>query len=179
MQIESTVSHLTEQTGKIHIVLSVSRPGCKIFSTRLEHEIYPPRTPANENMQISILTWPDDIKLFWMIVTIPERDQQIACDIARECGLEVKRGCITVLGPTVETFPLQGDNVFSVENLPGNPVYKNVRLTNMSIEDQENAACDSILEADILKFKQELRDEGLTEEQIESTVREAMDERFE
>jgi len=94
----------------------------RLYYTRLEREHYLPETPRSDLLKLSIIEW---FGCEWLIISAPRCDGHLLRKIATECGLEVVQGALTILGPEgLKQFPINGDNVFSLFNVPDHPVHK-------------------------------------------------------
>lgn len=107
----------------VHFVglLSPPRPGVQLFAVRLEHEYYPPGSDMNNDFCLRMFEW-EDMK--WIIVSVPKTEMDILKKVAHECGLKIADGVPTVFGSgKIETFPINNERVFTLENLPDSPFY--------------------------------------------------------
>jgi hypothetical protein len=100
------------------------RPGVTEFMTTLEYTHFIPGTDRNELFQLRIWQWMD---IAWVIVTIPRDDEEKARTVAKQAGLRLAPAFPVSVDPdgNMVMFPVQGENVFTLENQRGHPVYKN------------------------------------------------------
>jgi hypothetical protein len=102
------------------------RIGITGWMTQLEYTYFRPDTPANEQINVFMMKWPDNFPMFWVLVQIPRTHEKVAKELLYFHGLKVggendpegARGyTFMVLGPKgEEKFPLQGENIFCLEN---------------------------------------------------------------
>ena len=112
---------LSNQTDRLYLIALLIRPGVASFTTKLEFEHFPPLSAKNDELDVYILEWFD---LPWTVVSIPMNQRSVAESVAAEVGLRFTDGIPLMFGDGKEEFfPLSGSNVFSLENIPGSPVY--------------------------------------------------------
>lgn len=166
-----------KEPGKIHFVSTFTRPGTRLFTVYLEYNQYPPRTTLNEEFEMALLRWPEKdskLGLLWVVVTIPEADMHLAEAAAKESGMVIKDGTPMIIGGgKTYTFPMQGPSVYSLESNPKSRVYKQ---ESESILESESTAIQKIFKEDEEKHRQELREQGLTEDQIDILFQEINNE---
>lgn len=153
---------------RFHIVGDINRIGVNLFMVKLEYTHYPPRSGKNHLFDLRILKWPaDDFAMHWVICSIPIEDRPIAEKVIEECGLRLANGTPIMLGGGKEHFfPMQGERVWSLENCHGHPVYNDHEAADR-LREEHDREIERILEEDNQKMRQELRDTGLTDEQVE------------
>lgn len=98
-----------------------ARPGVKLFLSTLEYKWFPPGTVKNALFTLTLLEWED---MLWDVVTIPKECEEHAKATAKMTGMRIANGVPVLLSTTISTFPIGGDNVFSVENCSDHPIYK-------------------------------------------------------
>lgn len=153
--------------SRFHIVGDINRIGVNLFMVKLEYTHYPPRSGKNHLFDVRILKWPHDDFNFWAICSIPTEDRSLAERIIEECGLRLAHGTpIMLCGGKEHYFPMQGENVWSLENCHGHPIY-NDRAAAEKLRGEHNREIETILENDNIKIRQELRDRGLNDAQIQ------------
>jgi hypothetical protein len=108
------------EPGRNHYVVMMIRPGAQDCLKSLEQAHYTPGTPQNELFHLRALEWSD---LIWIIASIPEADHTFMEKAATATGLRISSGIPVVVSTNIERFPLSGKNVYSLENIPGHPVY--------------------------------------------------------
>jgi hypothetical protein len=116
------LKEMVQDQSYVYIVtmLFPPRPGGMLFSTKLEYEHYRPLTPANRDFVPLKIRWPEDEEMHWWVIRIPAKDFAIAKTVAAECPIKMRiaDGIPHILGGPhgVRRFPLDGPNVFSLEN---------------------------------------------------------------
>jgi hypothetical protein len=127
---------------KVALVCMVGprRIGILSFIVFLEHRYFPPGTPKNELFQVVMMEWQE---MKWCVVVIPEKDVKTGDDLAASLGLRRADGVPTLLSAAgVVRFPLDQDNVFTIENVPGHFAYHNDPGQNRTAIDFEDEAVD-------------------------------------
>lgn len=112
------------------------RPGVYLFSLLLENIFFPPGTKENEDFQFHIINWEE---MVIGIITIPKKKEIYATEIMKVSGNRVADGIpMMITDGRVVSFPISGDNIFTLENEEGHPMYKgnNARDMMISIENQ-------------------------------------------
>ncbi len=156
--------------GKVHFIVHMERPGARLFCVHLEYTHYPPRTERNNEFELIFYKWPADVMLQWVIVTIPASDFPLAEEAAKESGLVIKDSVpMCFSGGDQHIFPMSGPTVYSLESNPKSGVYKGKAD---EISDAETVAIRRIFEEDERKHRQELKDQGLTDDQIDQMMQE-------
>lgn len=114
-----------EDSTLIHYVGMTTRPGVKNCAETLEYSHYSPGTDKNADLTVHVLNW-EGIK--WLIVSIPYDDRGLMKRCASACGLRVADGIPHLLtAQGARPFPFANDRIFTLENTPNHPVYKNRR----------------------------------------------------
>ncbi len=141
---------------KVGLVVSVSsrRIGGLSFMTFLEHRVFPPGTPHNQFFTMVLIDW---LHMRFMVAIIPKRRLPEADALAKTLGLRRADGvprCIhanaaaDVVASTrdrkivVDSFPLDQDNVFTMENVKGHFAYRNNPAENKTAQDYEDEAVE-------------------------------------
>lgn len=124
---------MSTKPGRLTLISLVGRPGVLRFLSLLEHDHFPPGTPANADFELVVLHWPDDIQIPWLVTIIPTTAEPIARRLATEAGLRFANGVPHVLsmpeggvegGRHVErTFPINHPRAFTLENDEESPLY--------------------------------------------------------
>lgn len=154
-------------TSKLHLILDISRIGGTLFGVKMEYTYFPPRSGLNHLFEMAILKWPKDFSMMWSIMSFPIEFKPQAEAIAEECGLRLADGVPNMIGGNeVQVFPLNGETVFTLENIRNHQIYQNDSINAKKLSDEEFAACDLIINSDREKMKQEMQDKGYTEEQF-------------
>ena len=75
-------------------------------------------------------------------------DKEMANPLLEICGLKLANGVPTMVGGPndIQTFPMQGDQVWTLENVPDHPIYKNDMQLMRELLDKESKEIDSILD---------------------------------
>lgn len=107
----------------IHYVgmLNPLRPGVPDCFHTLEFQYYKPRTARNHLYILRLLEWCD---MLWGIVSIPIEEKHLMERAAKVNGLRVVDGVPTLFDGGVHHFPVSNSRIFTLENVPGHPVYK-------------------------------------------------------
>jgi hypothetical protein len=124
-----------------HVVSLYDRPGAAYFANYLEYTYFTPDTPENDLMNFITFRWEDH---HWSILSVPI-EYKYACETACEmANLRLADGVPIIMGgnslgivasmrPTslseslkdqVRFFPLNGPNVFTLENKNGSIMYE-------------------------------------------------------
>lgn len=164
------LKELAKQPGKVHFVSQVDRPGVNLFAVRMEYTHYPPRSERNKLLELRIIPWPvfqGEPIMHWMVLTIPESAWDLATQMVKECGLRIADGIPMMFGGGgPQTFPMEGNNVYSLENSHEHPVYSHDQAAIEKLKKQEDEECRRIVMEDRKKLVGELHDQGYTDEQI-------------
>jgi len=91
------------------------RPGVMPFLTQLEHNYFPPGTKKNNEFIMVISAWKD---VNWVIAGIPKEYMEKAKRIADSFRLKIIDGIpYMVIEGELISFPINGKNVFTLENV--------------------------------------------------------------
>jgi hypothetical protein len=165
--------------SRLHLIVDMSRVKSNLFATKMEYTYFPPRSGKNWQFEMVIIKWPmfgDDplTKLFapppmlFAVMSFPIEYRPQADAFAKECGLRIADGIPTVIsGGVIEHFPLNGKTVFTLENITGHQVYKNDRTKCEQLRQKEFAEVEKIIEADRQLLRQDMRDQGYSDAQID------------
>lgn len=154
-----------KDTSNLHLILDMSRVGGNLFSVRMEYTYFAPRSGQNKYFNMVLMKWPRN-GMMWAILSFPIEYRPQAEIVAQECGLKIANGVPHVFDMDgAHTFPLDGETVFTLENIHNHKVYDNDPETQKRLKDEEFAAVNAILSADLEKLYQEFRDKGYTDEQ--------------
>lgn len=124
---DAEVEELFKRPELSHFIgmLNPPRPGVSDCLQTLEYTHYPPDTKRNELFILVLLKWQE---MDWVIASIPSSDHFHMTSAARAHGLCVVRGKPVVLtGTGTHTFPIDARRVYTFENTPNHPVYRNQR----------------------------------------------------
>lgn len=162
---EEAVKKLGQDTSKLHLIFLLTRPGVRLFVTKMEYTYFAPRSGKNNLFDMILSRWPPGMEMMYGICSFPIEYRPQAEALISECGLRLADGIPHMFGDgTVHEFPLDGETVFTLENMSGHSVYEN--QDEEALREAENAACDAIVMADRIKYTQELQSQGYTAEQI-------------
>lgn len=106
----------------IHFVGMAQRPGVADCLQTMEHSHYPPESDGNDNFHLRILQWEE---IVWFITSIPRVDYKKMEAVALACGLRITNGVPRIINDKgLSSFPIDQDNVFTLENIPTHPIYR-------------------------------------------------------
>lgn len=155
---------------QFHIVGDINRIGVNLFMIKLEYTHYPPRSGKNHLFTFRILKWPqDEFAMHWVICSIPIEDRELAEGLLEECGLKLADGVPMMLGQDQHVFPMNSKRVFTLENTAGHPIYNDPQAAE-ELRAKQEKEIEDILEQDNEKIRQELRDKGLNEAQVQRVL---------
>jgi len=155
-----------KDTSNLHLVAMMTRVGVKLFGVKMEYTYFPPRSGKNALFQMVLMNWPNQ-GMLWSIFSFPIEYKPQAESIAKECGLRLADGVPHIFDHAgAHTFPLDGETVFTLENIHNHRVYNNDNESYVKLVDEENSLIDEILQGDLNKLKKEFRDGGYSDEQI-------------
>lgn len=166
---EIPASNLGVNTNKFHVVCDLNRLGARLFMTRLEYEHFSPFGEENDLLDVSMIDWPkDDFKIRWVIISVPIEYKEHVYKIATECSLRIADGVPTVLGGgKVETFPVNGPTVYTIEYTSDNPVYNQNQKEIDNLKNEEKKKCEEIIENSIDQEKAKMLSQGISKEEID------------
>lgn len=137
---EKQFSALSEDEDKLFIICMETRPGMRLFLVDLEYNKFIPGTPLNDRFELFINKWEG---IGWAVVAVPMKYKDFVWEVAERNGMRVADGIPMTLGNEGSvSFPLAGDNVFTLENAT------NSKLYNGAVDDlerDENEKCDVII----------------------------------
>jgi len=135
---EASFQEFLKDEKFIHYVAMTTRPGVNECITLLEHRDFPPRTERNEFFQMHLITWEG---LSWYVVSIPIAEKHLMEQAAAETGLRVSDGVPRMISKDgMVSFPADNERVFTLENQPGHPVYRNDLATHRKLLEGERQA---------------------------------------
>lgn len=108
------------------VVVMEMRPGALTFIQQLEWQEYEPGTERNKLFQMFRAKWENDL---YFVIVVPLKHKQLIANFAPRVGMRIADGVPTVIqsrdGKVEPTFfPVQGPNVWTLENRAGSPVYE-------------------------------------------------------
>lgn len=119
-----------------------ARPGFTEFITYVEYEHYTPGTDRAEFYNLWMFRWSG---MFWAMIGVPLVDESLIQKSADLCGLRIADGIPTILGgENSERFPVSRFNVYTMENHPDHPVYRNDPTVNAVLRKAEEAAVEAM-----------------------------------
>lgn len=110
----------------VHFVAHIQRPGVQGCMETLENTHYAPGTERNKLFELRMIKWEG---LVYALISIPKEEREYMTRAAAANGLRIANGYPTMLSGDgkgnlkVEHFPARSDSVFTLENVPGHPVY--------------------------------------------------------
>ena len=107
----------------IHYVgmLNPPRPGVADCFQTLEFNYFKPGTPRNHVFVLRVIEWQEVV---WGVVSIPIQEKHLMEKTAQVNRLRVANGVPTMLtSDGIHQFPVSNERVFTLENIPGHPVY--------------------------------------------------------
>ena len=118
--------------NKYYVVALDQRWGSKAYTTAIEYRYFPPSKPdLNEKFEISVI---DCKNLPFYVMSVPRAFEKTAKKVARQFGMKVCDGTPTLHHQSiVKQFPLQGSNVWTLENRERHFYHQTPYIT----EDQE------------------------------------------
>lgn len=123
-------------------IINPPRPGVRLCALKLEHTYFIPGTPSNDEFLLRVLEW---CGVVWIIISIPKNKSSFMEKVAAECGLRIANGIPTLIGGgATDSFPVNNDNVFTLENASGHPIYSNDFAKLEQILGEEEAEMEAI-----------------------------------
>ncbi|MFC1594805.1 hypothetical protein ACFL3E_00035 [Patescibacteria group bacterium] len=123
-------------------MLEPPRPGVIECITALELTHYKPDTPRNDDFHLRIINWSD---IAWILVSIPTNEVCLMESTADACGLRIANGVPTMISQgEFSQFPANNERVFTLENKPGHPVYRNDPAITVALREGEREAVERI-----------------------------------
>jgi hypothetical protein len=146
---------ISRDPNYVWLAVMVSRPGAQWFMRHLELKFYRPETPRNRLLDMILLKWPDDMPMLWAICRIPMSEKQNLYDAAKATGMRVGDGIPQMFGGNgIEKFPLDGPNVFTLENSRESILYSGGEEDIKRIEKEQIRLLD-------MELLSQLRAEGI------------------
>lgn len=128
----------------IHYVgmIKPPRPGVRLCAIKLEYTHFIPGTPSNDDFLLRVLEW---CGMVWIMISIPKDKSNFMEKVAAECGLRIAKGIPTLIGGGAnDSFPVNNDNMFTLENISGHPIYSNDLAKLGQILGEEEAEMEAI-----------------------------------
>jgi hypothetical protein len=122
---DEEIQNLAKNERFVHFAGSVipPRPGVRLFAAKLEYSYFEPGTPRNDEFILHVINWQG---MSWAVVSIPREYMEAAKKIAAEVGLRIADGVPhLIVGGQTHPFPMNTENVFALENVPGHEIYEN------------------------------------------------------
>lgn len=123
------LEEMAKDTSKVHCTILELRAGGRYFTRYLELKHFNPYDQeASALFELRMVRWND---LFWNIVSIPAEKLPCFYDAAEKASLQLVQGVPMMFeiengGVETKRFPLSNDNCYTIENLPGSPVYSHL-----------------------------------------------------
>lgn len=132
------------------------RPGVMLFSALLEHKYFPPRTPKNKQFIVHITKWHD---ITYIIVSIPKKKHPYAKGVAKYTGNTIINSFPVLFEDgDIYKFPVFGNNVYTLENEHGHPLYKGITAKDQMLHIEDQILEDIIDSKAAKKWVQEQKD---------------------
>jgi len=123
-------------------LINPPRPGVRLFAVKLEYFYFEPGTPKNDEYIFHIVNWEE---MVWGVISIPKEYMDLAKKVAAEAGLRIADGTPhMIIGGGQRRFPMNTNNVFTLENVSDHLVYKNDPQTMFNLFAKENYEMDEI-----------------------------------
>ena len=135
--VKMTKIRIGDNRSKLNLVGMMMRPGVVQFSSTLEYTYFHPDTDVESEFEMRYFNWQD---ILFMIITIPMEKREFADKAAKECGINISDGVPHIFSVgKAESFPLDGDNTMTLENVHGHPVYNNnpAEMQDMAIDEKQ------------------------------------------
>jgi hypothetical protein len=130
-----TAHEVAEDRSFLFIFAMSQRPGAMRFFHELEHTFFPPRSPLNEQFAMLFVYWQD---LMFMGCRVPMDMQPCTSLTAQRTEMRIADGVPTMMGGgDVFRFPVNGPNVFTLENMPGSKVYQGMAAAEEMLKDEK------------------------------------------
>lgn len=106
------VDSITNDPSKFYVACMDMRFGTQVFASAVEYYLYPPHIKEqNDLFEISKINYQGYL---FHVISVPREDEAKVKEIARSIGMRVADGVPTLMGQS--PFPLQGKNVWNLEN---------------------------------------------------------------
>lgn len=123
-------------------LLNPPRPGVRLFAVKMEYFHFEPGTPKNDEFIFHIVNWEE---MTFGVISIPKEYMDLAKKVAQEVGLRIADGIPhMLLGGQSRPFPMDTDNVFTLENVSGHAVYSSDPQTMFNLFAKENYEMEEI-----------------------------------
>jgi len=138
-----------ESPDRFNIACMLSRPGANLFMITLEYSHFIPGTAANDDFLVWQMSF-DGLPFF--LLSIPASKKDLAYQVAGETGMKISDGIpILIGGGTEQSFPVKGDNTFTLTNHPDSPAYAGGEKKEAYVKDCHDKA-EAILRAHDKKY---------------------------
>lgn len=128
----------SEDKDWIHIsgMFAPRRPGVLLYMTLTELIYFPPKSTLNDYFLLVNLKWEDT---YHYVFSVPKSFEGHLQDLAPKCGVRISKGIPTLFSDgKADPFPVQGNNVFNLENIEGHPSYGEVLTSDNEMFKQED-----------------------------------------
>lgn len=140
------------QPGMVSYCALLMRPGLNAWIVEIEYTMFKPDTDANDGFHLAYVAWPDDCPVPYCVATFEERAQEFAESILWKHGLrKVNKGFTQVVlgGGKAERFPIEGPNIFFLENHSkgaSNVIYTNDPVKIEAARKHETEQCQKFFD---------------------------------
>lgn len=139
-KLQEVAALLAREGNKIGLVGSIERVGVPSFAVFLEHRLFTPCTPLNDLLMMSLAEWEG---MHWIILVFHKTHLPGVDELMKTLGLRRADGVPHMMtGKGVIPFPVNSDNVFTIENIKGHFTYHNDHALNKTAQDFEQEAMD-------------------------------------
>lgn len=132
---------LDRRPGLLHVAGDVRRVGVGLFTHDLEHRYFPPGTVRNAEFLLHSVLWEG---LAFSVVSIPAKCRRFAERVASRHGLRLADGvphCFSSDHPErPAVFPMKSSAVFTLEFVPGSPLYRVMNDPELARQQREAEA---------------------------------------
>jgi len=136
---DEEIQRLASNERLVHLAGTIIPPriGVRLFVVKLEYFYFEPGTPKNDEFIFHVIDWQD---MSWAVVSIPKGYLELAKKVAAEVGLRIADGVPhSITAGQVYVFPMNTENVFTLENVSGHEVYSssNERIMELLAEEAQ------------------------------------------
>lgn len=140
--------------SRIALVSMAERIGIQSFVVFLEYRYFKPGTEMNKHFHFAIVDW---MQMKWFVVIVHKRHLETVDKLAKLLGLRRGNGIPHMITfergqPIKARFPLDTDNVWTMENIEGHFCYNNNRDLERKAREFEHRACDAEIEEHYAKW---------------------------
>ena len=143
---DEEIQRLARDERLVHFAGTIIPPrvGVRLFVVKLEYFYFEPGTPRNDEFIFHVINWQD---MNWVVVSIPKEYMELAKKVATEVGLRIADGVPHVItARQVYVFPMNTENVFTLENVSGHEVYNGNEERIMELLAEESQEIEEIFD---------------------------------